>query len=105
MQEGTSAALLRYAIADRLCATRTTDMPTQEAILYRMGLPDHVCPYGVRAKETLEAHGFAVEDRILASRGDVDAFKAEHDVATMPQVFIDGERIGGSDELDRYFAA
>lgn len=80
-------------------------MPTRDAILYRMVLPDHVCPYGVRAKETLEAQGFAVDDRILASREDVDAFKAEHDVATTPQVFIDGERIGGSDELDRYFAA
>ena len=33
------------------------------AILYRMVLPDHVCPFGVRAKEMLEGAGVAVDDR------------------------------------------
>lgn len=77
---------------------------TRTAILYRMILPDHVCPFGVRAKAMLEDRGFAIEDRILRSREEVDAFKAEHGVATTPQVFIDDERIGGSDDLERYFA-
>jgi glutaredoxin len=74
------------------------------ATLYRMILPDHVCPFGVRAKAMLEQAGFAVDDRILATRGEVDAFEAEHGVATTPQVFIDGERIGGSDDLERFLA-
>ena len=34
------------------------------AILYRMVLPDHTCPYGVRAKQMLEEAGHEVEDRI-----------------------------------------
>jgi len=72
------------------------------ATLYRMVLPEHTCPFGVRAKQMLEQAGFAVDDRILQSRDEVDAFKAEHGVATTPQIFIDGERIGGSDELERY---
>ena len=76
----------------------------KRAVLYRMVLPDHTCPYGARAKELLEAEGFAVEDRILASREEVDAFKAEHGVATTPQIFIDEERIGGSDDLERFLA-
>ena len=75
------------------------------AILYRMILPNHVCPFGVRAKDMLEGAGFAVDDHILGSRPDVDAFKAEHGVATTPQVFIDGERIGGSDDLERYLTS
>lgn len=75
---------------------------TKQATLYRMVLPDHTCPFGVRAKQMLEEAGFAVDDRLLSSREEVDAFKAEHDVATTPQVFIDGERIGGSDELRLY---
>ena len=75
----------------------------RSAILYRMVLPEHTCPFGVRAKEMLEAQGFAVDDRILGSRDEVDAFKAEHGVDTTPQVFIDGERIGGSRELEAYF--
>jgi glutaredoxin len=74
------------------------------ATLYRMVLPDHVCPYGVRAKELLEEQGFAVDDRILATRDEVDAFKEEHGVQTTPQVFVDGERIGGSEDLERYLA-
>lgn len=81
-------------------------MPAQgSAILYRMVLPDHVCPFGVRAKRMLEESGFEVDDRVLRSRGEVDAFEEEHGVDTTPQVFIDGERIGGSDDLERYLAA
>jgi glutaredoxin len=34
----------------------------------------------------------------------VEAFKAEHDVATTPQIFLDEERIGGSDDLERRLA-
>lgn len=75
------------------------------AILYRMILPDHTCPFGVRAKEMLEEAGFEVDDRILSSREEVDAFEEEQGVDTTPQVFIDGERIGGSDDLERYLAA
>lgn len=78
---------------------------TKSAILYRMILPDHTCPFGVRAKAMLEENGFAVDDRILRSREEVDAFKNEHGVATTPQVLIDGERIGGSDDLERYLFA
>ena len=72
------------------------------AVLYRMVLPDHTCPFGVRAKELLEANGYDVDDRVLSSRDEVDAFKAEQGVQTTPQVFIDEERIGGSEELEAY---
>jgi len=76
----------------------------RSATLYRMVLPDHTCPFGVRAKALLEEKGFAVDDRVLRTREEVDAFKAEQDVRTTPQVFIGGERIGGSDDLARYLA-
>ena len=74
----------------------------RKATLYRMILPDHTCPYGVRARQLLEEQGFEIDDRILRSRDEVDAFQTEHRVETTPQVFIEGERIGGSDELARY---
>ncbi len=74
------------------------------ATLHRMVLPDHTCPYGVRAKAMLEKAGFEVDDQILKTREEVDAFQAEHDVGTTPQVFIDGTRIGGSEDLERYLA-
>ena len=76
----------------------------RKAILYRMVLPDHVCPFGVRAKLLLEQSGFEVEDNILETRIDVDVFKDKHGVSTTPQAFIDGRLIGGSQELALYLA-
>lgn len=73
-----------------------------KALLYRMVLPDHTCTYGVRAKQMLEEAGYEVQDCLLRSREEVDDFMSENDVATTPQVFIDNERIGGSDELEQY---
>ena len=75
------------------------------ATLHRMVLPDHTCPYGVRAKELLEERGFEVDDQILSSREEVEAFKSKHGISTTPLVFIDGEEIGGSAELERFLAA
>jgi len=79
-------------------------MSDRQATLYRMVLPDHVCPFGVRAKQMLEQAGYEVEDRVLSTREEVDAFKAEQGVATTPQIFIDEERIGGADELEQMLA-
>lgn len=77
---------------------------SKHATLHRMVLPDHTCPFGVRARELLERNGYEVDDRVLASRDETDAFKAEHDVSTTPQVFIDGQRIGGCDALEDWLA-
>jgi glutaredoxin len=75
---------------------------TRSATLYRMKLPDHECPFGVRAKAMLDQAGWQVEEHVLETREAVNAFKDEHGVATTPQVFVDGERIGGSDDLQRF---
>ena len=77
----------------------------ETAVLYRMVLPDHTCPFGVRAKAMLEGAGYEVDDRVLSSREEVDAFEEEQGVETTPQVFIDDERVGGSEDLERYLEA
>ncbi|WLR94887.1 glutaredoxin family protein [Shinella zoogloeoides] len=74
----------------------------RKAILYRMVMSSHICPYGLKAKDLLRRSGYEVDDRHLTTREETDAFKAKHDVATTPQVFIDGTRIGGYDDLRRY---
>lgn len=74
----------------------------KQATLYRMVLPDHICPFGVRAKQLLQAAGYTVDDHILRSREEVDAYEAKENVATTPQVFIDGTRIGGADDLEAW---
>ena len=80
-------------------------MTARTATLYRMVLPDHVCPYGVHARQLLDQAGFEIEEHILATRMEVDAFQKQHDVETTPQVFIGGKRIGGCEELERYLEA
>lgn len=77
-------------------------MSTKTATVYRMVMPDHLCPYGLKTVDLLKREGFAVEDHHLETRAQTDAFKTEHDVATTPQTFIDGQRIGGYDDLREY---
>jgi glutaredoxin len=75
----------------------------RHAVLYRMVMDKHVCPYGLKARDLLQRQGYRVEDHWLTSREVTDAFKAEHGVKTTPQIFIGGERIGGYDDVRRHF--
>ena len=75
----------------------------KKAVLYRMVMEDHLCPYGLKSKDLLEREGYNVEDHHLTSRAETDAFKNEHGVETTPQTFINGERIGGYDALREHF--
>lgn len=77
--------------------------PAKTAVLHRMVVEQHTCPYGLKARHLLKAKGYTVDDHLLTTREEVDAFKAQHGVATTPQVFIGGERVGGFDDLRRFF--
>ena len=79
-----------------------TSTTPRTATLHRMVMPSHTCPYGLKALHLLRREGYEVDDRWLTTREATDAFKAEHGVKTTPQVFIDGERIGGYDDLRRH---
>jgi glutaredoxin len=79
------------------------EQQAKHAVLYRMVMPKHVCPFGLKAKHLLESRGYTVEDHWLKTREETDAFKAEHQVKTTPQTFIGGERIGGYDDVRRFF--
>ena len=72
------------------------------ARLYRMVMPEHVCPYGVKARWLLEKNGYLVDDRWLTTREETDAFKREQKVRTTPQTFVEGKRIGGYTELRKF---
>lgn len=68
-----------------------------------MVMPGHTCPYGLKSKHLLTSRGYRVDDRHLTTREATDAFKAANGVTTTPQTFIDGQRIGGHDDLRRFF--
>jgi glutaredoxin len=83
--------------------TATAQTAPRRAILYRMVMPGHTCPYGLKSRALLKRKGYEIDDRWLTTREETDAFKAEHGVATTPQTFIEGERIGGYDDLRGHF--
>ena len=76
---------------------------TKQASLYRMKTDKHICPYGLKSRDLLKGEGYKVDDHLLSSREETDAFKEEHDVDTTPQTFIDNKRIGGYTDLLKYF--
>lgn len=75
---------------------------TKTATLHRMVMTDHMCPFGLKAKDFLEREGYSVNDNHLTSRDEVDAFKEKHGVKTTPQIWIGDTRIGGYDDLAKH---
>lgn len=64
-----------------------------------MVAPDHLCPWGVKAIDLLRRNGFEVEDHHLESMDANKAYKEENGYDETPQVFIEGKRLGGYDQL------
>ena len=75
---------------------------SKQALLHRMVTPEHTCPWGVKSLELLKGAGYQVEDHQLLTRDEVDTFMQDEGVQTTPQTYIDGQRIGGYDELVAY---
>ncbi|MFD0917580.1 MauE/DoxX family redox-associated membrane protein [Pseudahrensia aquimaris] len=71
----------------------------QKAVLYRMYMDSHICPSGMRARDLLSRKGYELDDNLITSREEQEAFKAKHNVKTTPQIWIDGEHVGGFDAL------
>lgn len=62
------------------------------------------CPFCARAKQMLLDQGLRYEEVILGQDATSISLKAVSGRATVPQIFIDGRHIGGSDELAEYLA-
>ena len=75
----------------------------RRASLFRMVMEKHVCPYGLKSLHLLKSKGYEVDDHRLTTRSATDAFKQREHVASTPQTYIGDRRIGGYDDLRRYF--
>jgi glutaredoxin len=75
----------------------------KHAQLYRTVTDQHICPFGLKSRDLLEREGYVVDDHLLRTRAETDAFMVEHQVKTTPQSFIAGQRIGGYDDLRKHF--
>lgn len=64
------------------------------------------CPYCVMAKKLLETKGYKIDDRIIGFGWNSEQlFEAVPNAKTVPQIFLDGEHIGGYDNLVAHFKA
>lgn len=63
------------------------------------------CPFCARAKGMLKEHGINYEEITLGKDITTRSLRAVTGATTVPQVFIDGKLIGGSEALEAYFAA
>jgi glutaredoxin-like protein len=57
------------------------------------------CPYCKAAKEDLQQAGMDFEEIVLGRDANLRSLRAATGAMTVPQVFVNGERIGGSEDL------
>ena len=62
------------------------------------------CPFCAKAKQTLIDQGLQFEEVVLGKDATTVSLRAVTGQTTVPQVFIGGKHIGGSEELDKHFA-
>ncbi|MGJ8693132.1 MAG: glutathione peroxidase [Thalassotalea sp.] len=62
------------------------------------------CPFCAKAKTLLKAKGLSFEEVVLGKDATTVSLRAVSGKATVPQVFIGGKHIGGSEELAAHFA-
>ena len=62
------------------------------------------CPFCAKAKKALQDKGLAYEEIVLGKDATTTAVRAITGKATAPQVFIGGQYIGGSEDLEAYLA-
>lgn len=60
------------------------------------------CPFCARAKQALHDHQIRFEEIVLGQDATTVSLKAVTGKTTVPQVFINGQHIGGSEELLQY---
>ena len=63
------------------------------------------CPFCAKAKQMLADHNMPYEEIVMGQGASITSLRAMSGRETVPQVFINGEHIGGSDDLEEYFSA
>ncbi len=76
------------------------DLPKAITVISKPG-----CPHCKRAKSLLTSKDMAFEEILLGRDATERSLRALSGNSTTPQIFIDGNCIGGADELEAYFAA
>lgn len=73
--------------------------PSEVSIITRAG-----CPFCAQAKKILTDHNMPYDEITLGTHAATRSVRAITGQETVPQIFIDGEHIGGAEALEKYFA-
>ena len=73
--------------------------PAAVSIITRPG-----CSFCARAKQILSEHGMDYDEISLGTHAAARSIRAITGKETVPQVFINGEHIGGAEQLENYFS-
>lgn len=63
------------------------------------------CPFCAKAKQALQDKGIKYEEIVLGKDATTVSVRAITGKTSVPQVFVGGQYIGGSEELDQYLAS
>lgn len=80
--------------ADTMLKSQSIEIPKSITVFTRPG-----CGFCVKAKQLLNDKGLQFEELVLNTDYTIKSLKAVSGTTKVPQVFIDGERVGGSEEL------
>lgn len=72
------------------------------ARIHRMATPEHLCPWGLKARDLLRRHGYQIDDHLLTSGKENERFKEQHGYDETPQIFIGDHHVGGYDALREF---
>lgn len=88
--------------ADTMLKYLAPDFKVQEsvAVFTKPG-----CPFCAKAKQMLQDHGLQYEEIVLGKDATTVSLRAVSGRSTVPQIFIGGRHIGGSDDLEKYLPA
>jgi glutaredoxin-like protein len=87
--------------ADTMLGYIAPDYKPQESITV---ISKPGCPFCAKAKQNLTDNGLAYEEIVLGKDATTVSLRAITGKTSVPQVFIGGEHIGGSDDLEVYLA-
>ncbi|MGB0921662.1 MAG: glutathione peroxidase [Alphaproteobacteria bacterium] len=76
------------------------EVPPAVSIITKPG-----CAHCTRAKRALKGAGLDFEEIVLGEDATAKSLAALSGASTTPQIFMDGKRIGGADDLEAYLAA
>ena len=67
-----------------------------------MVTPEHICPWGVKARDLLRRSGYEIEDHHLQTMEENENYKKQNGFDETPQIFLEGKHLGGYDALRKY---